>query len=142
MPPGCANWCWKSLSEQLAARTPRRRPARRDGLRVAAAAFLLLHVVAIYLPGSPEGGLELSWLPGADKVIHVLIFAIPVFLCGRLTGRVGLVAGLFAVHAVLSELIQWRFVPYRYGDVWDAAADLAGIAIAVLLLRRNQTSRR
>ncbi len=84
-----------------------------------------------------------AWLPGADKLIHGLVFAIPVYLFGRLTGRVGLVAGLFAVHAVLSELIQWRFIPYRDGDVWDAVADLAGIGLAVLALRRrNQTSGR
>ncbi|MCC6496379.1 MAG: VanZ family protein [Propionibacteriaceae bacterium] len=111
-------------------------------LRLVAGLLLAVQLVVLYLPGSPDGGLELPWLPGADKVIHGLVFAIPVYLFGRLTGRVGLVAGLFGVHAVLSELIQWRFVPYRDGDVWDALADLAGIAIAVLLLRRNQTSGR
>ncbi|HSK33947.1 MAG TPA: hypothetical protein VK903_10715, partial [Propionicimonas sp.] len=108
------------------------RPSRRAVLRVLAIAFLIVQLVAVYLPGTPDGGLELPWLPGADKVVHGLIFAIPVYLFARLSGRVGLVAGLFAVHAVVSELIQWRFVPYRDGDVWDVVADLLGIGVAAL----------
>lgn len=101
-----------------------------------------VHLVALYLPGDPQGTLELPWLPGADKVVHVLLFAVPVYLLGRLTRRVGLVAGVFAVHAVVSELVQWRFVPYRDGDVVDALADLAGIGLAVLLLLRWRRSGR
>ena len=71
----------------------------------------------------------------------MLLFAAPVYLLGRLTGRVGLVAALFAVHAVASELIQWRFIPYRDGDPWDLVADLVGIGLAVLVLR-TRVSRR
>lgn len=96
-----------------------------------------VHLVALYLPGSPDGSLELPWLPGADKVVHLLLFAVPVYLFGRLTRRVGLVAGVFAVHAVVSELVQWRFIPYRDGDPFDALADLVGIGLAVLLLKRR-----
>ena len=116
-----------------------RRTFRKAGLWLLAGVFLAVQLVAVYLPGSPESGLE---VPGVDKVVHVLIFAIPVYLFGRATKRVRLVVGLFAVHAVLSELIQWRFIPFRDGDVWDAVADLAGIAIAVAVLRRNHTSGR
>jgi VanZ family protein len=118
------------------------RPSRRARrlLPWLAGFFLAVQLVAVYLPGSPDGGLELPWLPGADKVVHCLIFAIPVYFFGRLTRRVGLVAGLFALHAVVSELVQWRFIPYRDGDPWDAVADLIGIGLAVLLLRRTRTS--
>jgi VanZ family protein len=108
---------------------------RRRALWVGAGVFLAVQLVAVYLPGNPDGGLELPWLPGADKLVHGLIFAIPVYLFGRLSGRVGLVAGLFAVHAVVSEVVQWRFVPYRDGDVWDAVADLVGIGFAVFVLQ-------
>ncbi len=76
---------------------------------------------AVYLPGRPATAL--SSCPGyrvPTRSVHVLLFAVPVYLLGRLTGRVGLVAALFAVHAVVSELIQWRFIPYRDGDPWDA----------------------
>ena len=101
---------------------------------------MFIQLVAVYLPGSPDGGLELPGLPGADKVVHALVFAIPVYLLARLTRRVGLVAGVFALHAVVSELIQWRFVPYRDGDVWDAVANLIGTGLAVLIVRRSQSS--
>lgn len=107
------------------------------GLSVAA---VLVHLVALYLPGSPEPGFE---LPGADKVAHVLLFALPVWLLGRLTGRVWLIAGVFSAHAVVSELIQHWFLPHRSGDPLDLLADLAGIALAVALLltRRGRADR-
>ena len=38
---------------------------------------------------------------------------------------------LLAVHAPISELVQWRFIPYRSGDPLDLAADLLGIAVGV-----------
>lgn len=98
---------------------------------------LAVQLVVLYLPGSPDGGLELPWLPGADKLVHALVFAVPTYFFGRLTRRVGLVAGLFAVQAVVSELVQWRFIPYRDGDPFDALADLVGIGLAVLLLKRR-----
>lgn len=114
---------------------------RRRALWVLAGVFLAIQLVAVYLPGTPDGGLELPWLPGADKIVHGLIFAIPVYLFGRLSGRVVLVAGLFAVHAVVSEFVQWRFIPYRDGDVWDAVADLLGIGAAALaVLHTKPTS--
>jgi VanZ family protein len=99
-----------------------------------------VQLVAVYLPGTPDGGLEVPGLPGVDKLVHALIFAIPVYLLARLTRRVGLVAGVFALHAVVSELIQWQFIPYRDGDPWDAVADLIGIGLAVMVYRRNHTS--
>lgn len=135
MPRPSANWCWRSLPESTSIPVPEegaQRPSRRAGLRALAIVFLIVQLVTVYLPGTPDGGLELPWLPGADKVVHGLIFAIPVYLFARLSGRVGLVAGLFAVHAVVSELVQWRFVPYRDGDVWDVVADLLGIGVAAL----------
>jgi len=153
-----ASWCWRSLPEDEASVEPvettgtaannpvpeggAQRPSRRAGLRVLAGLAVAVQLVAVYLPGSPDGGLELPWLPGADKLVHALIFAIPVYLLARLTRRVGLVAGVFALHAVVSELVQWRFIPYRDGDVWDVVADLVGIGLAVLAVRRQASKNR
>lgn len=113
-----------------------RRDTRPGWLPLAACLAVVVHLVCLYLPGSSDGALELPWLPGADKVVHLLLFAVPVYLLGRWSGRVVLVAGLFAVHAVASELVQWYFVPYRDGDVLDVLADLVGIGLAVWALRR------
>ncbi|MGC4152581.1 MAG: VanZ family protein [Propionicimonas sp.] len=98
------------------------------------AVAVFAHLLALYLPGSPDSQFD---LPGADKVVHVLLFAVPVWLLGRLTGRVWLVAGFFAAHALVSELVQHWFVPHRSGDPLDLLADLVGIALAVWVLSRQ-----
>ena len=118
---------------------PRPSPEERTILWWLTVAVLVVHVVGIYLPGSPDGSIELPTLPGVDKLIHAALFGLPVYLLGVLTNRIWLWAGLFAVMAGASEVIQWRFIPYRDGDFWDAVADLAGIAIAVLLLLRRRS---
>ena len=103
-------------------------------LRILAAFAVLVHLLALYLPGSPEPSFD---LPGADKVVHVLLFGVPVWLLGRLTGRVWLVAGVFAAHAVASELVQHWFLPHRSGDPFDLVADLIGVSLAVLVLTKR-----
>lgn len=109
-------------------------PERRALLGWLAGLAVVVHLLALYWPVSPSGPAE---IPGLDKLVHAALFAVPVWLLGRLTGRVWLVAGVFAVHAVVSELVQASFLPFRDGDVFDAAADLAGIALAVLVLKRT-----
>ncbi len=98
---------------------------------------VLGQLIVLYTPGKPDGGLELPWLPGADKLIHALIFAVPVFLIGRLVKRAWLVGLIFALHAVLSEIIQGTLIPYRDPDAWDALADLVGVGVALLVLYRT-----
>ncbi len=110
--------------------------AGRRRLTLLAGLALAVHLVALYWPGSAEAGLD---IPGADKVAHVLLFGVPVWLVGRLTGRIWLVAGIFALHAVVSELIQYWFLPHRSGDPLDLLADLLGIAAAVWLLVRRRS---
>jgi len=131
-PPASANWSWPGLPDEPTTR------ARSRWLPWLAGLALVVQLVALYLPGDAQGLIELPSLPGADKVVHLLLFAVPVYLFGRLTRRVGLVASAFAVHAVVSELVQWRFIPSRDGDVLDAVADLVGIGLAVALLILRQ----
>ncbi|MDQ7992730.1 MAG: VanZ family protein [Propionicimonas sp.] len=104
---------------------------RRRLLAATAVLAVAVHLVALYLPSAPEAGVG---PPGLDKVAHVLLFAVPVWLIGALTGRVWLVAAVFAGHAVVSELVQHWFLPHRDGDPFDLLADLVGIAAAVALL--------
>lgn len=101
-------------------------------LAVLACLALAVHLFGLYWPGSPDdSGFS---FPGADKIAHFLLFAAPVWLLGRLTGRVWLVAVIFAVHGVVSELVQYWFLPHRSGDPLDLLADLIGIAVATVLL--------
>jgi VanZ like family. len=102
---------------------------------VAAISAVIVQLVAVYWPGTP-GGEQLITITGADKVVHALIFGVPTYLLASLTRRRWLVGAIFAAHAPISELVQWRFLPYRDGDVWDMTADLVGIAIALLVWAR------
>ena len=97
------------------------------------------------------------WFPHADKLEHLLGFALPVALVllavglrsrgpGRRPDRRAavLVVGLFAAHAVVSEVVQHLAYRTRSGDPLDALADGAGVAlgtaVAAALLRRTARS--
>ena len=104
--------------------TDRSRPWRL----VPAAAALVLQLVVLY---SPSGG-GAAPVPNFDKLVHCAIFAVPVLLA--------LVAGLprwpvvvlAALHAPVSELIQWTLLPHRSGDPWDVVADLVGVGVGLV----------
>lgn len=95
------------------------------------ALVLVGHLCALYTPGGPEPGFFDLLLPdGSDKAVHVGLFAVPAFLLRRITARWWPIL-LLALHAPISELIQWRFVPYRSGDPLDLLADVVGLALGV-----------
>jgi len=108
--------------------------ATRKALWWLVAPVLAGHLLALYLPGT-SGAPEPRYV---DKVVHAALFGVPVWLLGRLIGRIWLLGAVFAVHAVVSELVQLWWVPGRDGDVFDAAADLLGISIAVWWLLRTR----
>ena len=70
--------------------------------------------------------------PQADKLAHLTIFLVPVALAVVAGFRRWVVAAVFAVHAVLSEVVQLVFLPHRSGDPMDAVADLTGVALGVV----------
>ncbi|HOQ52805.1 MAG TPA: hypothetical protein PLF56_04250 [Micropruina sp.] len=88
---------------------------------------LAAHLYGLYSPGEP-GAVEL--FPQADKVFHLLGFAVPSMLAVLLTRHWWPIAVL-AGNAVLSEIVQHFWLPGRDGDLADVAADLAGLLPAV-----------
>lgn len=90
---------------------------------------IVLQLVALYWPSPPSG----PGIPGLDKLVHASVFLLPAAL--------GVVAGIrplwlgaaLAAHAVASELVQHLVLPERAGDIWDAAADVVGVAIGLLI---------
>lgn len=114
---------------------------RTGGWTALAAAATAIQLFAVYRPSGPPT--ELS-LPGLDKVVHLVIFAAPVVLIllalaatDRGLTRTGLAVtvGAFAAHAVISELIQGRFLGERSGDPADVLADLLGIGLGAVIGR-------
>ncbi len=92
---------------------------------------LVVQVRLLYAPDGPGPGL----FPGADKVVHAMLFGLPaaIVLVARLRPR--LVLPLLAMHAPVSEVVQGVLLTRRTGDPWDAVADLVGVALALALWR-------
>lgn len=105
--------------------TPGGRPGRLT--RVTFAAAVAVNVAALYWPRGVSGG----DVPGADKVVHLLLFAAVAATGVRAGVPVRWLAGLLAAHAVCSELAQHWLLPLRSGDPWDAVADLVGAAVGI-----------
>lgn len=121
---------------------------------LAAALAIGLQTYALYRPSGPPSELA---IPGLDKVAHMIIFALPVFLVllalrqAQGTNPVTdpkrgyrLVLGMFAVHAVVSEVVQGQFYRHRSGDPFDVLADLLGIAVGygAFMVIQRRTERR
>ena len=97
--------------------------------RLALVAAVLVQLVVLYAPSGPGVGP----FPQSDKVVHVVVFLVPVTLAVLVTRRPRPVAALFLAHAVLSELVQGTVLPQRSGDPFDALADAVGVGLGVLL---------
>jgi VanZ family protein len=115
------------------------------GFRLAPVASVLaiaVHLWGLYRITPPPSE---PWFPHADKVEHLVGFALPlllILLTLRLRARdgralaartVGIVAAIFVGHAVVSEVIQGAFYSTRSGDPYDALADSCGVLLGVLL---------
>lgn len=90
---------------------------------------LAIHLGALYWPRVAIEG-PVTW---TDKVVHPLLFLVPVVVGSLWWRRVLPVAVVFAMHAPVSELVQHYLLPHRSGDPWDAAADLLGVVLGVLV---------
>lgn len=86
---------------------------------------LLVQGYGLYAPSSPgpEG------VPGLDKVGHLVSFAVPAALAVLLRAR--WLVPVLVLHAMVSEPLQQWLAPERRLDLWDAVADLVGIALGV-----------
>ncbi|MEO5608967.1 MAG: VanZ family protein [Ornithinibacter sp.] len=125
--------------------TGQRRSAAARGttvvLPVLLVASLAVQCVALYAPQ----GSGVSPFPLSDKVVHLMIFAMPAVLAVLAGFRPVVVLGALGAQAVLSEVIQGEFLASRSGDPLDVVADLVGVGIGivvgVLLVRRRERSR-
>lgn len=94
-------------------------------LRALAVLAAVVQLVVLYAPRAP--GVPL--FPGADKLIHLVVFAVPVLLCLLAGWSPRLVVVGFAVHAGLSEVVQGLVLPERSADHLDVVADLSGVLL-------------
>jgi len=108
-----------------------RRSAPTSGLVVGlAVAAVVTQLLVLYWPVVTVEG-PVSW---TDKVVHLLVFAVPTYAVGRALRSVRTAVVVFAIHAPVSELVQHFLLPGRSGDVWDAVLDLVGVALGAAVL--------
>ncbi|ALR11135.1 VanZ family protein [Mycobacteroides saopaulense] len=81
------------------------------------------------------GGTVPSGPPGADKVVHILIFA--MLAASSRFARIGEKPTLawVLVFAACSEVIQALWVPHRDGSLLDLVADAVGLLTGMFLWR-------
>jgi len=84
---------------------------------------------SVYAPDSPAQ----PTFAGEDKIVHALLFGVPVAIAWAARLRPRFVTVVLALHAPVSELVQHFVLPHRSGDVWDAVADLVGLLLGVLV---------
>ncbi|SEQ71553.1 VanZ family protein [Microlunatus flavus] len=117
-------------------------PTTRTLVTLAAVLGVAVHLWGLYRDHGPP---SVGWFPQADKLEHLVGFGLPCLLVllalhvhaaargarPRMRTVVG-VAVLFAVHAVVSEVVQGEAYTTRSGDPLDALADLAGTTLGLL----------
>ncbi|GAB78394.1 hypothetical protein SAMN05421595_0912 [Austwickia chelonae] len=100
---------------------------------VVCALFVGVQLFVLYTPSPGGGGAP----PGTDKIVHAVVFALPVLAAGAAGAWWRWMAWAMVVHAPVSEIAQHVLLPTRSGDVWDVAADLTGVVAAAWLVRRR-----
>ncbi len=100
-------------------------------------AFAISFVV-LFKPGG-DGPLP---FPQADKVIHLVTFAL--LALGLWWRKLGwkVILGSLVTYAVASEVIQHFFIPGREFELLDILADTVGASLVVALTRVNLLSSR
>ena len=96
--------------------------------------MLLASLYVLFWPDPAGGG---RGVPGADKAVHLLLFAALAATARARLGGSSAVLLAVAGYAVLSELAQAVLLPTRTGDLLDVVADLAGVALGWVLTGRG-----
>ncbi|MFD2081954.1 hypothetical protein SAMN05421678_101190 [Actinopolymorpha cephalotaxi] len=97
---------------------------------VAFALACVLNLYGLYAPSEPGPDLTFAY---ADKVAHFATFASVAFTGAMVGVPVRWLAGILALHAVSSEIVQGTLMAHREGDPFDVLADLAGVTAGLAL---------
>jgi VanZ family protein len=94
---------------------------------------LVASLYVLFWPDPPGSGVR---VPGADKVVHAVLFGLLAATARLRFGPVRAVLGAVLTYAVVSELVQALVVAQRHGDLWDLLADVVGAVVGWLLVAR------
>jgi hypothetical protein len=119
--------------------------ALREHGALARGAFAVAVLVSLAVLFAPPSDVP-SGPPGADKVVHLTLFAV-LAATGRWAGiRRGVLGGVLVLYAAGSELLQGTDLVNRDASLGDLLADSAGVVVGLLLwqliaARRTRTRR-
>jgi VanZ family protein len=97
--------------------------------------------VSLYALFWPDPGGSGVSVPGADKAVHVLVFALLAATARLRFGTSAAVLAAVLAYAALSEVVQALLLARRSGDVLDLVADAAGAGAGWLLAGRLRAGR-
>ena len=95
--------------------------------------MLLASLYVLFWPDPAGGGVG---IPGADKAVHLLLFAALAATTRLRFGSASAVLGAVVLYAVVSEVVQAVLLSRRSGDLLDVVADLRGVALGWWLVGR------
>ncbi len=100
--------------------------------RILFALALAVHLVALYTPktGAPPDRY------GIDKLVHMALFGGVLYLGWRAGVPLRPLVVALVINAAVSEIAQYLWLARRSGDIWDSVADVVGLTLAWLAIRR------
>jgi VanZ family protein len=87
---------------------------------------LLLSLYVLFWPDPAGAGVR---VPGADKLVHAVLFALLAGTARLRFGAARTVLAAVVAYAVVSEVAQALLLSRRSGDLWDLLADVVGAAL-------------
>ncbi len=92
-------------------------------------------LLSLYVLFTPTSGGP-SPFEGADKLVHLVLFALLAGAARWRFGRSPATLAAVAAYAVGSEVVQGALLSTRSGDPYDVVADLLGAAVGWLIAGR------
>ena len=98
----------------------------------------LLYMGGLYWLSDQPGGDRPLPFPGADKIVHLVLYSGLGGLLRLATTSVPMVLSVGFFYGVMDEFHQ-AFVPGRSADPWDVLADGLGVLLGCFIINRLRT---
>ena len=116
---------------------------QQSSIKYTVAAFIwaMIVLLLLVLPVDTDMVPDSLSIPGLDKMVHFVLFAILSLLVAkaleekRIQYKVWQLFVFISLYGAVTELIQ-LYLEGRHGDVYDFMADAVGVLLALLILKR------
>jgi len=104
--------------------------------------WILIIAVLHFIPGYDLPQLDLSYIFQIDKIVHVFIFCVGVYLFATALSErqknsfLSYLVLMFILYGLLLEVLQDLFLIQRSADVFDWLADIIGVFLGVWLFNK------